>query len=187
MLRRDENGTPTMDTMTATPTTTRTVATVGLTSPKPSPVTVASAWPSSDWILETLKNIKVAARTRGTAGGGVMDNNQGELGAPFDYSDDDEDDGDDEDAGDEIEVIEEPPTTLQPPLSRAVAGHMSRYQFKRIDGHPADDCVNGTYVAVVESDRPPRGVIYDPVSKTINRNRKAIMLKNKSGIYLIFY
>lgn len=133
----------------------------------------ALSWPSSDWILETVEQIEAANRARGIRAGGATGVD------PFDYddggdNDDDDNDGDDKDdkasSGDEIEEIEEPTTTAPatvppPPSPRVASGHMSRYLFRRIDGRPGDGRVNGTYVAVVESNRPPRGIVYDPVSK----------------------
>lgn len=135
--------------------------------PSPPPTGSASSWPSSDWILETMEQIEAVARARGIRAGGAPGVD------PFDY-DDGGDDDDDDDAGDEIEEIEEPttaaPATVPPPPSpRIASGHMSRYLFRRIDGRPGDGRVNGTYVAVVESDRPPRGVVYDTVSTKLLR------------------
>lgn len=151
-------------TPTTTTTTTPTTIAVadgdhrGRTQPPP-PTVSASPWPSSDWILETVEQIEAAARARGIRAGGAPGVD------PFDYDDGGDDD---DDADDEIEEIEEPttaaPATVPPPPPRIASGHMSRYLFRRIDGRPGDGRVNGTYVAVVESDRPPHGVVYDTVS-----------------------
>lgn len=132
------------------------------------------SWPSGDWILKVIEKIRVAAKARRNGSGNDADD-------MFDYDEDDggdDDGGDDDDySNDEIEEIEGPTVTptdasivpatahpLPPQPPRLAAGHMSRYQFRRIDGGPEDGRVNGTYVAVVESDRPSRGTIYDPVS-----------------------
>jgi len=128
--------------------------------PPPPPTTSSSSWPSSDWIMKTVQDIKAAARARGIGAGGE-DYDGDDDGNDYDY---------DDQTDDEIEEIEAPTATAppqpsRPPLLRTVSGHMSRYEFKRLDGRPNDGRVNGTYVAVIESDRPPRVVIYDPVSR----------------------
>jgi len=169
MLGRDEmSGTPTAATSGAVKTTT-VAQPMSTPSPTSTPTSTSTStpssgsWPSGDWILETVENINAAARARGIRAGGSAGPD------PFDYDDDDDDD----DADDEIEEIEaggdDPLSTTAgppppPPPQRVAAGHMSRYQFRRMDGRPDDGRVNGTYVAVVESARPPRGVVYDPVS-----------------------
>lgn len=124
------------------------------------PTTSTPSWPAADWIMKTVQDIKAAARARGIGAGGE-DYDGDDDGNDYDY--DDQTDG-------EIEQIEEPtatppvPPPSRSPMLRTVAGHMSRYEFKRLDGRPDDGRVNGTYVAVIESERPPRVVIYDPVS-----------------------
>lgn len=151
MLGRDEmDGTPTVAQPMSTPSPTSTSTSMP----------TSGSWPSGDWILETVENINAAARARGIRAGGSAGPD------PFDYDEDEDDDDDDE-----IEEIEaggdDPLSTTAgppPPPQRVAAGHMSRYQFRRMDGRPDDGRVNGTYVAVVESARPPRGVVYDPVS-----------------------
>lgn len=142
------------------------------------PVTAsASSWPSAEWISKTVETIRAAARAKEIGAGGV--DGGATVDDPYDYEDDDEDDDDDDDLVSNYEIEEiDAPTTVQPPPPpppppqprAAAAGHMSRYLFKRIDGRPGDGRVNGTYVAVVESDHrhpppPPRGVVYDPVSE----------------------
>jgi len=112
--------------------------------------------------MKTVRDINAAARARGIGAGGEE----------YDGDDDGNDYDYDDQADDEIEQIEEPTAAPPPPLRplRPVAGHMSRYEFKRLDGRPDDGRVNGTYVAVIESDRPPRVVIYDPVSRHFVNN-----------------
>ncbi|XP_022174379.1 uncharacterized protein LOC111036604 [Myzus persicae] len=189
MLGRDETGTPTAATVAAdggngvgaaavsTASTSTPVAAVTTPSPappkitttvgdvgdergpkhQPPPTTTSSSWPSGDWILKTVQDIKAAARARGIGAGGE----------DYDGDDDANDYDYDDQTDDEIEEIEAPtaapaPQPSRPPLLKTVSGHMSRYEFKRLDGRPNDGRVNGTYVAVIESDRPPRVVIYDP-------------------------
>lgn len=192
MLGRDESVTrsaaidePTVGAITKMTTTTTTVqpvpptVTVTTVTPNPRmmmPVTAALSWPSSDWIMKAVERIRAETRDKGIQAGGATGPD------PYDYDDGGDDDDDDDDdiggGGDEIEEIPiepiaaaEPQTTPPPPPTppRAAVGHMSRYQFRRIDGRPDDGRVNGTYVAVVESDRPPLGVVYNPVSKPLPR------------------
>ncbi|VVC30691.1 Hypothetical protein CINCED_3A010537 [Cinara cedri] len=160
-------GTP--ETMVPTPPQKVTAPVLQLQQLKTTPQTVtSSSWPSGDWILEVVEKIRATAKARRKGTGSDAEDT-------YDYDEDDGGDDEDDYSNDEIEEIEEPavaptdasivPATAhspppQPP--RLMAGHMSRYQFKRIDGRPDDGRVNGTYVAVVESDRPSRGVIYDP-------------------------
>ncbi|XP_060847917.1 uncharacterized protein LOC132927413 [Rhopalosiphum padi] len=139
--------------------------------PPPTPPTTSSpSWPSGDWIMKAVEDMKAAARARGIGAGGE-DYDGDDDGNDYDYDDD------------EIEQIEEPTAAPPPPpppparpsrqpLLRTVAGHMSRYEFKRLDGRPDDGRVNGTYVAVIESDRPPRVVIYDPARQKKPRTDK---------------
>eukprot|EP00102_Acyrthosiphon_pisum_P005007 XP_001949184.2 PREDICTED: uncharacterized protein LOC100160795 [Acyrthosiphon pisum] len=135
--------------------------------PPPPPTTSSSSWPSGDWIMKTVQDIKAAARARGIGAGGE-DYDGDDDGNDYDY---------DDQTDDEIEEIEAPTATAppqpsRPPLVRTVPGHMSRYEFKRLDGRPDDGRVNGTYVAVIESDRPPRVVIYDPARQKKPRTGK---------------
>ncbi|XP_025419345.1 uncharacterized protein LOC112689733 [Sipha flava] len=181
MLGRDETSvqTTTADAITTTTSTTMRPSPTAVPVPVTTTTTdkdrgrgepVAKSWPSGEWILKAVENIRAAARAKEM---GVGDG--GAEGDPYDYDDEDKDDDDDDVAANyEIEEIDAPTTGQpQPPLSPspppphprvAAVGHMSRYQFRRIDGHPGDGRVNGTYVAVVESDRhPPRGIVYNPV------------------------
>ncbi|CAH1732194.1 unnamed protein product [Aphis gossypii] len=133
----------------------------------PPPTASSSSWPSGDWIMKAVQDIKAAARARGIGAGGE-DYDGDDDGNDYDY---------DDQTDDEIEQIEEPTAAPPPPpprqpLLRTVTGHMSRYEFKRLDGRPDDGRVNGTYVAVIESDRPPRVVIYDPVRQKKPRTDK---------------
>lgn len=192
MLGRDETGSSTVaaaasvgstDRLKTTPTTTVRPTPISWPSsatPPRTTVVATAPWPSGKWIMEMAEQIRAAAVARGVGAGGA-------AGAdPYDYDDggdSDDDDGDDGeieeidsgvgvgggvgggdgDNGEPTIVVAEPPSPQQHP-PRPVAGHMSRYQFKRIDGQPDDGRINGTYVAVVESGRPPRVVVYDPVS-----------------------
>lgn len=128
--------------------------------PPPPPTTSSSSWPSGDWIMKTVEDIRAAARARGIDAGGE-DYDGDDDGNDYDY--DDQTDGEIEEI--EAPTVTAPPQPSRPPLFRTVSGHMSRYEFKRLDGKPNDGHVNGTYVAVIESDRPPRVVIYDAVSR----------------------
>ncbi|XP_015364494.1 PREDICTED: syndecan-like [Diuraphis noxia] len=135
--------------------------------PPPPPTTTKTLWPSSDWILKRVQDIKAAAKARGIGAGGE-DYDGDDDSNDYDYNDQ---------TDDEIEEIEaptaEPPLQpSRPPLLRTVSGHMSRYEFKRLDGRPNDGRVNGTYVAVIESDRPPRVVIYDSARQKKPRTEK---------------
>lgn len=165
MLGRDETGAsaarePITDQRESAAITTTTATTTTTTASQPTAAEqFAPSWPSSNWIMKLAEGMTAAAVARGVGAGGAAGPD------PYDY----DDGGDDDDYdGDEIEEIEEPTTAAAAqwprPPTRAVSGHMSRYQFRRIDGRPDDGRVNGTYVAVVESDRPPRDIVYDPVS-----------------------
>jgi len=148
--------------------TTATVADLGNERQPPPPLTTSSSWPSSDWIMKTVQDIKAAARARGIGAGGE-DYDGDDDGNDYDY----DDQTDDEIEEIEAPTAEPPPQPSRPPL-RTVFGHMSRYEFKRLDGRPNDGRVNGTYVAVIESDRPPRVVIYDSVSRNFVLNQKSV-------------
>lgn len=146
--------------------TTQQTVTLSFSTLSSSSTSSSSSWPSGDWILEAVEKIKASAKAR-------RKGSESDFGDTVDYDEDDGGDDGDDYGNDEIEEIEEPaftptdasivPATAHP-SPRLAAGHMSRYQFKRIDGRPDDGRVNGTYVAVVESDRPSRDVINDPVS-----------------------
>lgn len=145
--------------------------------PPPPPTATSSSWPSDDWILKMVQDIKAAARARGIGAGGE-DYDGDDDGNDYDY----DDQTDDEIEEIEAPTAEPPPQTSRPPLLRTVSGHMSRYEFKRLDGRPNDGRVNGTYVAVIESDRPPRVVIYDPVSRHFVLDQRSV-----DYVYSILY
>ncbi|XP_050531081.1 uncharacterized protein LOC126899874 [Daktulosphaira vitifoliae] len=87
-----------------------------------------SSWPSSTWILEAMKKMKKA--------------NEIDV---YDYNDDNNDDENDTDEDEGFMT-----TTIYPTRKRykTQTGHMSRYQFKRVNGYADNDRINGTYVAV---------------------------------------
>lgn len=139
--------------------------------PPPPPTTTSSSWPSGDWIFKMVQDIKAAAKARGIGAGGE-DYDGDDDGNDYDY----DDQTDDEIEEIEAPTAEPPPQPPRPPLLRTVSGHMSRYEFKRLDGRPNDGRVNGTYVAVIESDRPPRVVVYDTVSRHFVLEQRSVVL-----------